>query len=400
MVVEKTKDISTSNPESETLSRGYRVHIGVDIFREMTREIVQNNPQASYAIITDSNVGPLYANRISDLLNKQVHRVETLIVPSGERSKSVSQHYKLSNELSKRGYGRDSVIIALGGGVIGDLAGYVAATHCRGVPLVQVPTSLLAQADSCIGGKVGINNFYGKNLIGVIKHPDSVWIDVSTLITLPRREIRCGLAETIKHGVIGSSKLFAYLENNADKIIHWGSRFSAKEEMRIPEEDMDMLIEIALLNIGVKGNIVSKDPNEKGERVKLNYGHTIGHAIEIIDEFKQSHGDYVSMGMDAAGSIARAINLFPEKDLNRQRNLCRIFGLPIKRPKGIGLEYIIEKIRIDKKAERGEARFVFPREIGEMAEFKVASKNKPKDELKVEYTTLVSETLIRKALTI
>ena len=246
---------------------------------------------------------------------------------------------------------RHTLIVALGGGVVGDLAGFVAATFARGLPLIMVPTTLLAQVDSSVGGKVGVNHPRAKNLIGAFYQPRGVWIDTATLETLPDREFRCGLAEVVKYGVIASPALFTFLEQNAGAIL---------------ERDQTALEHIILESCRIKAGVVERDEREEGqERAMLNFGHTIAHAIEAVAGYDGPfrHGEAVAVGMVAESRLAERLGWVSSDIVDRQVKLLERFGLPVS-ARGLDLDMLIAAMRRDKKNRLGKIRFILPRSIG------------------------------------
>jgi 3-dehydroquinate synthase len=332
------------------------------------------------AIITDSNVGPLYANSLEQALRSNGLTVNTFTFKAGEENKTIDSCMRIMGEMSQSKYGRDSAILALGGGVDGDMAGFIAAIFNRGIPYVQIPTTVLAQADSSVGGKTAIDTIYGKNLVGVFKQPVRVYIDVNILKTLSERDYKTGLAETVKHGIIQDRNFFRYLQENAELIL---------------ERSSDSSLYIAKNNCRIKGTVVEIDPDEKGLRRILNYGHTPGHAIEKLsidnsqdrgDNQYFSHGEAVAIGMMVAGRIANSLGYFSKEDLRVQKELLTTFGLPTTIPNEISNDAIIEVTSRDKKAKAGQARYVLPTSIGKMHEFQGA------------YVTFVDNKIVMDAL--
>ncbi len=330
----------------------YDIIFGNDLFPTIADYLKTTENRC--AIITDDNVRKLHASKLENALQDAGLNVNTFSFPAGETNKNINTCMRIMGEMSKLKYGRDSVILALGGGVVGDMAGFIAAIFNRGVPYVQIPTTVLAQADSSVGGKTAVDTSYGKNLIGAFKQPLRVFIDVSTLQTLDDREFRNGLAETIKHGVILDADFFGYLENNLGKILMREAQFS---------------LNMARVNCKIKGKVVAADPYEKNIRKVLNYGHTVGHAIEKLAEFKLPHGHCVSIGMMVAGRVARDLRYFSQNELDRQEDLLHRAGLPLNIPYEISNESIIELTSRDKKAKKGMARYCLPVKIGEMHTF-------------------------------
>jgi 3-dehydroquinate synthase len=275
----------------------------------------------------------------------------TAIVPPGESSKSLAQASALYEALVRGKFDRHSAVVALGGGVIGDLAGFVAATYNRGLPLVMVPTTLLAQVDSSVGGKVGINFPGAKNIIGSFHQPSAVWIDTETLSTLPDRELSCGLAEVVKYGVILDADFFAYLEQNVAPIL-------AREPGTVRR--------IVAQSCRLKAEVVSKDEREEtGLRAVLNFGHTIGHAIEAVAGYAgpYQHGEAVAIGMLAESRLAERLGWIDESFVDRLARLLEAFRLPI-RASGLDHDRLYEAMGRDKKNQGAKIRFVLPRALG------------------------------------
>jgi len=273
-------------------------------------------------------------------------------LPAGEHYKTINSVQKLYNIALENRLERSSTMIALGGGVIGDITGFAAATWLRGINVVQVPTSLLAMVDSAIGGKTGVNHPQGKNLIGAFHQPRLVLIDPELLKTLPPREFRAGMAEVIKYGVIWDTELFTQLEANKHL-----------DQLRYLKSDL--INSILTHSCQSKADVVSKDEKEAGLRAILNYGHTIGHAIESLTGYRLlKHGEAVAIGMIAAGQIAVELGLWQKDDTERQNALIEKAGLPTKLPPGLEIEGIVEALQLDKKVQSGKVRFVLPTQIG------------------------------------
>ncbi len=305
-------------------------------------------------VVTDEHVEP-HAGRVAASL--QAAGFQTLVarLPAGETHKALSTAGSLYDRLAEIQADRKTALVAVGGGVIGDLAGFVAATWARGIPLLMVPTTLLAMVDSSVGGKVGINHARGKNLMGAFHQPAGVWIDTAHLETLPEREYRSGLAEVVKYGVILDTELFAWLESNADAVLQ-----------RQPEA----VRHIVTRSCRLKADVVEKDEREEtGLRAILNYGHTFAHAFETVGGYGTwLHGEAVSAGMVLASRLAERRGLIGPDMTERQERLLDRFGLPT-RPLHWPVEELIETMRGDKKAEAGQLRFVLPRRMGEVGLF-------------------------------
>ena len=293
-----------------------------------------------------------YGERANAALKLVGYEVSSCTLPAGERYKTLKSLQKIYDIALENRLERSSTIVALGGGVIGDMAGFAAATWLRGINVVQVPTSLLAMVDSSVGGKTGVNHPQGKNLIGAFHQPRFVLIDPSVLKTLPPREFRAGMAEVIKYGIIWDVELFAKLEES-----------KRLDQMRYVDEE---LLQIILSrSCQAKAAVVSKDEKEAGLRAILNYGHTIGHAVESLTGYKLvNHGEAVAIGMVAAGQIAVQLQMWKPADAERQDALIQKAGLPTKLPNVLDIEAILDTLQTDKKVEAGKVRFVLPTQIG------------------------------------
>ena len=296
------------------------------------------------AVVSDETVAPLFAPTVLRSLTDAGFEPTLIAVPAGEESKSLSQVEKICDQMIAAGLDRSSFVIALGGGVVGDLAGFVAAIYHRGIPHVQVPTTLLAQVDSSIGGKTGVNTTAGKNLIGAFHQPALVISDVDTLATLPPREWKQGFAEMIKHAIIRDAAMFETLQH-----------FNRKE-----------LATLVRRNVEIKAAIVATDERETtGERALLNFGHTVGHAIERAGEYRDFlHGEAVSLGMVAACEISMRKAGLSETERQKIVRTLEAFDLPTRLPASFPREKIIEAVQFDKKFEGGEVRFIVTPAIG------------------------------------
>lgn len=313
------------------------------------KDFVKVFPSSRFFIITDSNIKKLYGNELLKVLRGNSVIANLISIPTGEKNKTRKMKEFLEDQLLFLGAERNSVIVALGGGVIGDLAGFVAATLHRGVPYVQIPTTLLAQVDSSIGGKVAIDHPLGKNLIGAFHQPKKVYIDVSTLKTLPEDEFLNGIAEVIKYGVILDKQLFSFLEKNRDAI---------KKRRKY------VLTYIIKRCCELKKNVVEQDEKEVDLRRILNFGHTVGHAIEILSNYKISHGKAISIGMIVESKISVALGLLPQKKMIRLKELFRLYSLPVLIPPRINLEKLFAATLHDKKARGGVVYYTLFEHIG------------------------------------
>jgi 3-dehydroquinate synthase len=293
-----------------------------------------------------------YGERAIAALKLVGYEVFSCTLPAGERYKTLKTLQKIYDVALEHRLERSSTIVALGGGVIGDMAGFAAATWLRGINVIQVPTSLLAMVDSSVGGKTGVNHPQGKNLIGAFYQPQFVLIDPSVLKTLPSREFRAGMAEVIKYGIIWDAELFAKLEE-------------AKRLDQLRYVDDELLGLILSRSCQAKADVVSKDEKEAGLRAILNYGHTIGHAVESLTGYKLvNHGEGVAIGMVAAGQIAVQLKMWKPADAERQDAVIQKAGLPTKLPAVLDIEAIIDTLQTDKKVKDGKVRFVLPTQIG------------------------------------
>ena len=331
-------------------SNSYNIRIGSGLLTQTGCLLEENGFAGKLVIITNPIVKRLYGNALKQSLARDGFRVTVLQVPDGEEQKSLEVAGRLYNELSDFYAERTTPILALGGGVIGDLTGFVAATYLRGVPLIQMPTTLLAQVDSSIGGKVAVNHGQLKNRIGAFYQPRLVISDVSTLKTLPTKEFNGGLAEVIKYAVISDNDFFTYLETNLDQI---------------KSVDERLLEEIVYRSAKIKAEIVEKDERDVGLRNILNYGHTVGHGIESASDFKVEHGKAIALGMLAAARISNKLGLLDKTELVRLKSLIRRADLATELP-ALEVEKIIQAIRHDKKILRGKIRFILPKALGKV----------------------------------
>ena len=299
------------------------------------------------AIISDRNVAPLFADRVEKSLASVGFRPALITIPAGEKSKTLKQAGAICDQMIAAGIDRQSFVIGLGGGMIGDISGFVAAIFHRGIPHVQIPTTLLAMVDSSIGGKTGVDTRAGKNLIGVFHQPSLVIDDLDVLKTLPRREFNQGFAEIIKHAVIADAKMFRTLES-------WKAG------------DAPALQRLIKRNIEIKSGIVTKDEHDRtGERAVLNFGHTIGHAIERAGNYRKFlHGEAVSLGIVAACAISVKRAGLPPDQRAKIVDLLRQFGLPTRLPPKFPRKKILDAVKFDKKFEGGKIRFVVTPRIG------------------------------------
>jgi len=329
----------------------YDILIGRGLLEEIPARLKKRPVGNKYAIITDSNIRSSYGKKFLALMKRSGLRCCLLSFPAGEKHKTLATVESLQNQMLENGIDRKSAVIALGGGVVGDAAGFAAGTYMRGIPFIQVPTSLLAMVDSSIGGKVGVNLAKGKNSCGLFSQPKMVFSDVSLLKSLPKRELRNGLAEAIKHAVIADKNHFYFIEQNKEKIIG---------------ADATTLTELIKRSCEIKAGIVEIDEREQNFRKIVNYGHTVGHAIEVLTKFREfSHGEAIAIGMAAEGRLAVDSRFLTERELYRQNKLLEDFGFNIGLPK-IRPEVLVKEMRKDKKAVSGKIQFALPSGIGRM----------------------------------
>jgi 3-dehydroquinate synthase len=340
---------------------------------ELLRGVVERN---RCAIIADQTSARLFGDRLSRSLASQNFSSQLITIPAGEKSKSLRQVEKICDEMIREGFHRGSFVVGLGGGVIGDISGFVAAIFQRGIPHVQVPTTLLAMVDSSIGGKTGVNLEAGKNLVGSIHHPALIICDVDALETLPPQEMRQGHAEIIKHAIIRDAEMFHDLSSRAKprdpaEITSKIARRDPLTPLRSAQDDKkrgrdDGMVALIRRNIAIKARIVSADDREtSGERALLNFGHTVGHGVERASDFKIPHGDCISIGMVAACAISMKRAALSAKECGEVIALLRKFELPIQLPTKIDRDKILEAIAHDKKFLGGKIRFVVTPKIGE-----------------------------------
>ncbi len=308
-------------------------------------------PAHRYIVISDTTVARQYANTV--LAGFGDDRVEVLTIPPGEKFKTRDSWTTITDWMLQAGCGRDTTIIALGGGVVGDLAGFVAATFMRGVPYIQVPTTLLAMIDASIGGKTAVDTPAGKNLVGAFHPPAAVLVDTDTLVTLPPDELRSGFAEALKHGVIADAAYF--------------DRLAARALTLVQAPRDPAFASVVARSVAIKAEIVKSDPFEAGPRKTLNFGHTLGHAIEAATDYTFLHGECVAMGMVLESLLAERIGVAEPGTVHRIREAVMSAGLPSAMPAGVDPNRIVELTRGDKKARGGIAEYALPSRVGAMA---------------------------------
>jgi 3-dehydroquinate synthase len=332
---------------------GSRIHIGAGLLDSCGPAIRAALPGRRLAIISDENVAALYAARVTAALAPEP--VALFTIPAGESEKTRASWSRLTDELLAVGFGRDSAIIALGGGVVGDLAGFVAATYMRGIPFVQMPTSLLAMIDAAIGGKTGVDTGAGKNLVGAFHHPALVIVDPRALGTLPPAQLRNGMAEAIKHGVITSGAEFDWISGNLAALLESGG------------PPHDLADELVRRNIAIKSAVVARDERESGVRKTLNFGHTIGHAIESLSGFEMLHGECIAAGMLVEARIAALVGVADSSLAGAIAAAVQSAGLPGAVPNSMTAATVLEATRSDKKSRGGSVEYALPAALGAMA---------------------------------
>ena len=330
----------------------YRAVIGPGVLRRLGELIREAAPAHRYVIITDEHVGPLYAEVVRSAVGAS--NTHLLAIQPGEAEKTRETWARLTDRMLEIGLARDTVVLALGGGVIGDLAGFVAATYMRGVPIVQLPTSLLAMIDASVGGKTGVDTAVGKNLVGAFHPPAIVVADTDVLRTLPVRHLRAGLAEAIKHGVVANERHFEAVVERAPSI-GAGAHDAADLSALVAE------------SVGIKAAVVRLDERERGLRKILNFGHTVGHAIEFLSDYTLLHGEAIAIGMVLESAIAERMGVAEPGTAARINAALRHAELPTTVPIGMTGEEILRATQGDKKARSGVVEYALPARIGAMA---------------------------------
>jgi len=329
-------------------NRSYPIYIGSDLIDQPELFSACKKATSVY-IVTNTTVAPLYAERLTKTLEKLDKPVRTIILPDGESYKDWKNLQLIFDDLLKFGADRQAMLVALGGGVIGDMTGFAAASFMRGIRFIQVPTTLLAQVDSSVGGKTGINHPLGKNMIGAFHQPAAVIADLNTLKTLPARELSAGLAEVVKHGAIADTEFLSWIEANAQALL---------------ECDTTAMAHAVLRSCEIKSAVVSADEREGGIRATLNFGHTFGHAIEAgMGYGAWLHGEAVACGMVMGADLSRRLNFITQDEVNRLTKIIQSMNLPTNPPK-FGAQRFMELMQVDKKTEGGQIRYVVLEKIG------------------------------------
>lgn len=332
-----------------TVNSSYDIYIGQNILDRVGVILSQKKGIHRYVILTDSQVESLHGKRVLDQLQQMDLKVDLISFPGGEASKTIQTCLDLVERLIALGVDRHSGLIALGGGVVGDLTGFMASIYMRGIPFFQLPTTLMAQVDSSIGGKTGIDLPLGKNLLGTFHQPQAVFIDLTFLQTLSDREFNNGLAEILKYGIIEDPDLFRTLEEDV---------------ARIKKRDFSLLERIITHSCRIKKRIVEMDEKENGLRRILNFGHTFGHAIEAESGFGVPHGEAVAMGMVCGALLSEKLNYFPSPERKRIESLIRAYGLPDRIPKNLATRALLSRMSTDKKKQGKTLRLILLKKIG------------------------------------
>ncbi|MBR3811165.1 MAG: 3-dehydroquinate synthase [Agathobacter sp.] len=334
----------------------YDIEIGYDLknklVEDMERGLISNIRKL--AVITDSNVCDIYARPICENLLRAGYEVDMFVFPAGEKSKTRETKARIEDAMLEKGYRRDCCIIAVGGGVVTDISGFIAGTYGRGVPFINYATTLLSAADASVGGKTAVDTPLATNLIGMFNQPEKVYIDIASWSTLPEREMKSGMAETIKHACMASEDMFEFLEENMKDIMSF-SKFACEY--------------IAENNCQIKYKVVMQDERETGLREILNLGHTVGRAIETVSEYKLLHGEAVAIGLVAQALLSESLGYMKEEQVARVIALLEQAGLPTKIPTYIDREKLVQKLYTDKKVRSGKLRFVLQKGIGNVVEF-------------------------------
>lgn len=327
--------------------KSYSIVIGQNARAELNAELRRLVDDRRVIVIADQSVADLHLDRLRAAVDNELL---VLTLPTGETSKSLDQASRFYDEFSARRVERGDVVLTFGGGVAGDLGGFVAGTWLRGLRFVQIPTTLEAAIDASVGGKTAVNHASGKNLIGVFHQPSAIFVDTDFLETLPQREFSAGLAESVKHALISDPSFLDWQIANAAAIL---------------QHDPDALVELIARNCEIKARVVAEDEREANLRMILNFGHTVGHAIEHLAEYELRHGEAIALGMLVSAELSRRLLGLETDTLRRMRDLIELYGLPLRLQHPLSDTAILETCRMDKKARGGAVRFVLLRALGE-----------------------------------
>jgi 3-dehydroquinate synthase len=330
-------------------SRSYDVRVEAGLLDGLPALLAEYCPAHRYAVISDDHVTALHGQRLVEALKGAGLEIDLFSFPAGELHKTRAEWALLSDEMFAAGLGRDAAVLALGGGVTGDLAGFVAATYMRGLPLVQLPTTLLAMIDSSVGGKTGVDTPAGKNLIGAFLQPEFVAADIATLHTLPATEVRAGLAEAIKHGAIADAVYFATTQADLPALAGM---------------DAGALQRLIVRSVEIKAEVVGRDERESGPRKMLNFGHTLGHAVEALSGYRLLHGEAISIGMVLEARLGERLGVTEAGTAERLAGVLAAAGLPTERPEGVEAAAVVAATHTDKKARRGQVEYALIEKIG------------------------------------
>jgi 3-dehydroquinate synthase len=333
----------------ERPQRGYEIMVGAGLFSSVATILSKFCPAHRYAVVTDDRVAELYAVRLSRMLHAAGYRTDVFAFQNGEARKTRETWALVCDAMLEAGIGRDAAVIAFGGGVPGDLGGFVAASYMRGLPLVQLPTTLLAMIDSSVGGKTGVDVPAGKNLVGAFHQPQVVIADPDLLATLPDEHVRAGLGEAVKHGAIADAEYLDWIEASAAPLL---------------AGDPEALTQLIVRSVEIKAEIVTRDETESGPRKLLNFGHTIGHAVEALSGYALLHGEAVSIGMVEEARIGERIGITAAGTAARLRRVLTRLGLPTSLPVEMGVDDVIDWTRTDKKAREGRVQYALIESIG------------------------------------
>jgi 3-dehydroquinate synthase len=360
--------VSIFNVElKKVVDDSYDIEIGYNLKDQLVEDLETGllGKTKKLAVITDTNVCDLYAKPISEKLMQAGFKVDMFVFPAGEKSKTRKTKEKIEDAMLEKGFRRDCAVIAIGGGVVTDLAGFVAGTFGRGVPFINYATTLLAAADASVGGKTAVDTPLATNLIGLFNQPRKVYLDIAAWKTLPDREMISGMSETIKHACLGSYEMFEFIEENLEDILGF-KKFACEY--------------IAENNCKIKYNVVMKDERESGLREVLNLGHTVGRAIETVSDYRLLHGEALAIGMTAQVLLSARLGYMSEEEAERVIALYARTGLPTRIPEYIDREELVRKLYTDKKVRDGKLRFVLQKGIGDVVEFSPGVFAKPIEE--------------------